>query len=54
MGGSSTINGMIYLRGHRDDYNNWQALGNPGWNYDNVLPFFIKSEDNRDEDVSST
>ncbi|XP_043479398.1 glucose dehydrogenase [FAD, quinone]-like isoform X2 [Leptopilina heterotoma] len=51
MGGSSTINGMIYLRGHRDDYNNWNTLGNSGWNYDNVLPFFIKSEDNRDEEI---
>lgn len=54
MGGSSSINGMLYIRGNKDDYNTWASLGNPGWSYDDVLPFFIKSEDNRDEDVRNT
>ncbi|XP_051156142.1 glucose dehydrogenase [FAD, quinone]-like [Leptopilina boulardi] len=51
MGGSSSINGMIYVRGNKDDYNNWASLGNSGWSFNDVLPFFIKSEDNRDEDI---
>ena len=46
LGGSSAINGMVYIRGDRRDFDHWQALGNPGWSWDNVLPFFIKSERN--------
>lgn len=45
LGGSSSINAMCYCRGHRKDYDNWQAGGNPGWGFDEVLPYFIKSED---------
>lgn len=51
MGGSSSINGMGYMRGHSEDYNRWAQMGNLGWSFDQVLPYFKKSEDNRDKDV---
>ncbi|XP_018571565.1 glucose dehydrogenase [FAD, quinone]-like, partial [Anoplophora glabripennis] len=47
MGGTSTINYMIYIRGHPKDFDEWQEEGNKGWSYADVLPYFIKSEDNR-------
>lgn len=52
LGGSSSINGQAYIRGHRSDFDHWASLGNRGWSYADVLPFFRKSElheDRRDE-----
>lgn len=44
LGGTSTINGMIYVRGNRQDYDGWGQSGLPGWSYDEVLPAFLRSE----------
>ncbi len=46
LGGTSTTNGMVYVRGQREDVDGWRALGNTGWGYDDVLPYFRKAEDN--------
>lgn len=44
LGGTSCINGMVYIRGQREDYDHWSELGNKGWSYDEVLPYFKRSE----------
>jgi choline dehydrogenase len=46
LGGSSSMNAMLYVRGRPLDYDSWEAQGAPGWGYQDVLPYFIKSEDN--------
>src|ERR1700737_3833689 len=50
LGGSSAINAMVYIRGHSSDYDAWADLGNSGWSYADVLPYFKRSEDHADFD----
>jgi choline dehydrogenase-like flavoprotein len=46
LGGSSSVNAMVYIRGNRADYDGWAALGFDGWGFDDVLPYFLRAEDN--------
>jgi choline dehydrogenase len=46
LGGSSSINGLIFIRGQRQDYDNWAAMGNIGWSWSDVLPYFVSLENN--------
>jgi choline dehydrogenase-like flavoprotein len=46
LGGSSSVNAMVYIRGHRSDYDHWAAAGNAGWGWSDVLPYFKRSEHN--------
>ncbi|PSN34475.1 Glucose dehydrogenase [FAD, quinone] [Blattella germanica] len=52
LGGSSSINAMLYVRGNKLDYDHWAQLGNTGWDFHQVLQFFKKSENNLDPDIS--
>jgi choline dehydrogenase len=45
LGGSSSINGLVYVRGQKEDFDHWRQLGNVGWSHDDVLPYFRKAED---------
>lgn len=45
LGGSSSINGLLYIRGQKEDYDHWRQLGNTGWTYEDVLPYFRRAED---------
>jgi choline dehydrogenase len=45
LGGSSSVNAMIYIRGHRSDYDGWAEQGCTGWDFDSALPLFLRSED---------
>lgn len=57
LGGGSTINVLMYVRGNQSDYDDWAAMGNPGWSWNDVLPYFIKSENNqtfRDDPLHGT
>ncbi|KAK7081314.1 hypothetical protein SK128_006059, partial [Halocaridina rubra] len=53
IGGSSTMNFMLYVRGNKRDYNLWEAMGNKGWGYSHVLPFFLKSENNTNPSIAA-
>ncbi|XP_055680257.1 glucose dehydrogenase [FAD, quinone]-like [Lutzomyia longipalpis] len=53
LGGSSSMNMMAYVRGNEDDYNRWEALGNPTWGFENVLEHFKKSEWNRNPEIAN-
>lgn len=54
LGGCSVLNAMVYVRGSKNDYNNWAAMGNPGWDYANMLKYFLKSEDVRNPYLAKT
>lgn len=51
LGGCSSVNGMIYMRGQAADYDHWRQMGNTGWGWDDLLPYFLKSEDHHGGDT---
>ncbi|KAJ8315585.1 hypothetical protein KUTeg_007735 [Tegillarca granosa] len=52
LGGSTSHNGMAYFRGFKADYDTWESLGAKGWSYDDVFPYFLKSENNMSPDLA--
>ena len=54
LGGSSSINNMIYTRGNKRDYNEWSEDGMYGWSWEEVFPYFLKSENNADQEIILT
>ena len=54
LGGTSSLNYMLYVRGNKHDFNRWAYLGNYGWSYEEVLPYFTKSEDNKNPFLAAT
>ncbi|CAH0762981.1 unnamed protein product [Bemisia tabaci] len=54
VGGSSVLNSLLYVRGNRRDYDRWARMGNVGWGFDDVLKYFLKSEDNANPDLVDT
>ena len=54
LGGSSLINFLMYVRGNKEDYNKWAEDGADGWAYEDVLPYFIKSEDNLNKEYAKS
>lgn len=54
LGGSTLINGAIHLRGNKQDYNDWAIMGARGWSYDEVMPYFMKIEDNQDPEMAKS
>jgi choline dehydrogenase-like flavoprotein len=44
VGGGTVLNGMVFMRGSKEDYDRWEELGNPGWNFADLLPYFKKAE----------
>nr|XP_018908531.1 PREDICTED: glucose dehydrogenase [FAD, quinone]-like [Bemisia tabaci] len=54
LGGSSVLNFMLYVRGNKNDYDLWEQMGNPGWGYEEVLKYFLKSENNSNAELTRT
>ena len=54
LGGSSVLNAMLYVRGNKRDYDRWSEMGNEGWDYESVLPYFVKSEDNKIRELADS
>lgn len=52
LGGSSVLNYMLYIRGNKRDYDNWAKNGAYGWSWNEVFPYFLKSEDNTDPEMA--